>query len=209
MTTAKRAKLVYDRHTNGETYDAIARDMGISLERARQLSKKWVRHIEISKRIQESWPDATLSVRTFFALNRLGIKNTEQLKNIIRTKGIIRAGGVWKTGDGFLFRNIGNAAWFDEIFPLLEKDGFDWSKYYIVAEPKLPVRAPKKKKTATEPPKDKSPYEQARELFRSISGASQHVKEKPIAKMKPRSTAWYLSFLDTHFCIQKILYAPN
>ncbi|MCD6288909.1 MAG: hypothetical protein J7M34_00285 [Anaerolineae bacterium] len=43
----KRHREVYERHLAGETYVDIARDMGISPARARQLALRWKRHVKM------------------------------------------------------------------------------------------------------------------------------------------------------------------
>ena len=42
-----RHKQVYEKHVRGETYAAIATELGVSTTRARQLAQRWARQIEL------------------------------------------------------------------------------------------------------------------------------------------------------------------
>lgn len=125
---SERTKLVYDRHTSGESLTKIARELGISHGRAGQLKKKYEKHLVELERRKEDWDGITWSQRTINSLIRLGIRNLSQLKDEI-AKGIERGHLGWCIANR-TSRNLGDEAWLGEILPFLQSTGFEWRDYY-------------------------------------------------------------------------------
>ncbi len=135
--SSERYQKIYDRRMSGETFRAIAKDLGISAGRVNQIVRIQERRIKfLEKYPKRNGQDITLDLSAHSVFDtRIAISlRMAQLFTLSDIAKMIEDGGLHREADSFYqpykvkVRNLGKHAW-QKILHTLSVAGFEWRKY--------------------------------------------------------------------------------